>query len=78
MTEERESYSDTASHTPGTAKGEEKVSDEGKEAGRFDKEAEDDSGTGRPSGGSTARDSTSINPEDREPIDPAMPNLPPA
>jgi len=75
MTEERETYSDTASHTPGTAKGEEKVSDEGKEEGRHD---HDDSEGNRPSGGSTARDSTSINPEDREPIDPDMPNLPPA
>ena len=26
----------------------------------------------------TARDATGINPKDREPIDPAMPHLPPA
>ena len=76
MTEEQDNYSDTASHTPGTAKGEEKVAYEGKEEGRFDHE--NDLGDDRPSGGSTARDSTSINPEDREPIDPNMPNMPPA
>lgn len=28
--------------------------------------------------GRTARDATSINPEKRAPIDPAMPNMPPA
>ncbi len=28
--------------------------------------------------GRTARDATSINPKKREPIDPAMPNMPPA
>jgi hypothetical protein len=75
MTEERETYSDTASHTPGTAKGEEKIKDEGKEEGRFD---HDDAGGDRPGGGSTARNSTGINPEDRDPIDPNMPNMPPA
>ncbi len=33
---------------------------------------------GRPTGTSTARDSTSVNVEEREPIDPEMPNMPPA
>jgi hypothetical protein len=31
-----------------------------------------------PDGRSTARRSTGVNPEDREPIDPSMPNLSPA
>ena len=35
-------------------------------------------GAGRPTGKATARRSTSINPEARDPIDPRMPNLPPA
>lgn len=32
----------------------------------------------RPKDGLRARDSTSINPQDREPIDPQMPEMPPA
>lgn len=60
-------------HTPGTGKGEEIKERDGKEPGRHDKE---ESGEGRPAGGSTARDSTSINPQD--PIDPDSPNMPPA
>ena len=39
----------------------------GREPGREDDEA-----------GRTARDSTSINPEARDPIDPRMPHMPPA
>ncbi len=58
---------DLPSHTPGTPKGEERVGREGREPGR------DSSTTTR-----TARDSTSINPQAREPIDPRMPHLPPA
>jgi hypothetical protein len=57
---------DLPSHTPGTPKGEERVRREGREPGR------EDTGVGR-----TARDSTSINPESRDPIDPRMPHLPP-
>ena len=53
-------------HTPGTAKGEERVRRFGREPGRDD-----------PKVGRTARDSTSINPEDFDPIDPRMPYLPP-
>ncbi|HKP86064.1 MAG TPA: hypothetical protein VJZ26_08210 [Blastocatellia bacterium] len=66
---------DTPSHHPGTRKGEEIADGEGKESGRHDK-----AGTGkdRPAGGSTARDSTRINPDDEGPIDPESPNLPPA
>jgi hypothetical protein len=60
-------------HTPGTRKGEGIVQEEGKEPGRHDK---GETGAGRPAGGSTGRDSTSINPQD--PIDPNSPNMPPA
>jgi len=75
-TEKEDEGSDMTSHDWGTGKGEEMSSHQGKEAGRFDKE--EDPETGRPSGGSTARDSTSVNAEAEEPIDPAMPNMPPA
>lgn len=66
---------DTPTHHPGARKGEEIIADEGKEAGRHDKEQ---SGQDRPAGGSTARDSTRINPDERGPIDPNSPNLPPS
>ncbi len=66
---------DSPSHDWGTGKGEEKSSTEGKEAGRHDHA---NTHADRPAGGSTQRDSTSINPEDRDPIDPNSPNLPPA
>jgi hypothetical protein len=52
-------------HTPGTPRGEELVRRFGREAGR-------ERGLAR-----TARDSTSVNAEAREPIDPRMPHLPP-
>lgn len=54
-------------HTPGAPKGEELVRKHGREEGRTD-----------PRAGRTARDSTSINPSARDPIDPRMPHLPPA
>jgi hypothetical protein len=57
---------DIPSHTPGTAKGEEWVQRQGREPGRED-----------PNVVRTARDSTSINPQAREPIDPRMPHMPP-
>jgi hypothetical protein len=55
------------SHTPGTPKGEERVRREGREPGREDTRY-----------GRVARDSTSISPRARDPIDPRMPHLPPA
>lgn len=66
---------DAPAHTPGTAKGEEKIENEGKEGGRHETGVDD---KGRPTGTSTARNSTSVNAEAEEPIDPAMPNMPPA
>jgi hypothetical protein len=66
---------DAPTHHPGARKGEDIIDDEGKEAGRHDKEQ---TGQGRPAGGSTARDSTQINADDRNPIDPNSPNLPPS
>ena len=75
MDKEHDSTSKSPSHDWGTGKGEEKSSMEGGEAGR------DDAGTthaDRPAGTSTARDSTSINPENMDPIDPNSPNMPPA
>jgi hypothetical protein len=58
---------DISSHTPGTPRGEERVEREGREPGRE-----------HPKLGRTARDSTSVCPEARNPIDPRMPHLPPA
>ena len=58
---------DVSSHTPGTPKGEERVHRDGREPGRGDKRAH-----------RKARDSTSINPEAEDPIDPRMPSMPPA
>ncbi len=61
-------------HTSGTRQGEDIKGDEGKESGR------DDAGTthaDRPSGGSTARDSTAINTDSVE-SDSDSPNMPPA
>jgi hypothetical protein len=55
------------SHTPGTPRGEELVRRYGREAGRE-----------HPIAARTARDSTSVNADAREPIDPRMPHLPPA
>jgi hypothetical protein len=46
-----------------------------RESGRI---REETTGAGRPAGRSTARDVTSINPRDREPIDPESPFLIPA
>jgi hypothetical protein len=54
-------------HTPGTPRGEERVRRYGREPGRE-----------HPMFGRTARDSTSVNPEGRGPIDPRMPQMPPA
>jgi hypothetical protein len=54
---------------PGTSKGEEVVLRNGREPGREE---------GNTHHYRTARDATSINAKDRNPIDPRMPNLPPA
>jgi hypothetical protein len=48
---------------------------QGREEGRI---REETTGANRPAGRSTARDVTSINPRDREPIDPESPFLIPA
>ena len=66
---------DSPAHDWGTGKGEGKSSMEGKESGRHD---HDDTHADRPAGGSTARSSTSINPDDKDPIDPNSPKMPPA
>lgn len=59
--------SDVSSHTPGTAKGEEWLQKRGREDGRHNKPPH-----------RTARDATSICPEQHAPIDPRMPHIPPA
>jgi hypothetical protein len=56
--------SQVSSHTEGTSRGEEVVQKKGPEPGR-------ETGT------RTARDSTSINAEARNPIDSRMPHMPP-
>jgi hypothetical protein len=69
-----EDTSSAPTHTSGTRQGEEIKGDDGKESGRHD------AGTthaDRPSGGSTARDSTAINPDSVESGDDS-PNMPPA
>jgi len=58
--------SDLPAHTPGVHKGEQWVRMFGRERGR------------RKGHGRAARDSTSVNPRARNPIDPKMPQLPPA
>ena len=73
--EQDEENNDMTSHDIGTGKGEEKSGTEGKESGRHDTGT---TGADRPAGTSTARDSTSINPEDMDSIDEDMPNMPPA
>jgi hypothetical protein len=56
--------SEISSHTKGTSRGEEMVLRKGPEPGR-------ETGT------RTARDSTSVSPKARDPIDPRMPHMPP-
>lgn len=48
-------------HVEGTRRGEEVLEKEGKEAGRYETGA---TGAGRPSGGSTARDDTGVDPQE--------------
>ncbi len=59
--------SDMTAHMPGTNKGEEWVARKGREYGRHENPPH-----------RTARDSTSINAKARRPIDPRMPQIPPA
>lgn len=59
-------------HQPGTGKGEEKVKEEGKQPGRH--ETGTKGGANRPTGKSTPKDSTGINP--KGPVDPESPHLP--
>jgi hypothetical protein len=73
--DEHDANSASPSHDTGTGKGEQKSSTEGKEAGRHDL---GDTHADRPAGGSTARDATSINPDEADPIDPNSPKMPPA
>jgi|GEM_PF-1721256 len=73
MTDQDTTY-DAPAHDAGTAKGEEKSLTEGKEAGRYETGT---ANSNRAAGTSTARNSTSINPDDRDPIDPQMPDMPP-
>jgi hypothetical protein len=69
-----ESSSDTPAHTTGARKGEEHSLWDS-EPGR---EERGKSHANRPHGIRTARDSTGINADDRNPIDPRMPHMPPA
>jgi hypothetical protein len=62
-------------HTPDTRRGEEISRDDGQEAGR---RRTGETGAGRPAGTSDARDSTRINPEDEDPVDPKSRKMPPA
>ena len=73
--EKEDEGSSMTSHDWGTNKGEETASKHGKEAGREDERTDE---SGRPTGTRTARDSTSVNQDAEEPIDPAMPHMPPA
>jgi hypothetical protein len=56
-------------HVFGAARGEQLVKRRGRERGRSDHDAQ---------GYRNARDSTGLNAKARRPIDPAMPNIPPA
>lgn len=56
-------------HVPGAHKGEELVIRRGREPGRKERDAR---------GYRCARDSTSVNASHEEPIDPRMPEMPPA
>jgi hypothetical protein len=71
---EQGSKATAPSHAPGTRKGEEIINEEGKESGRTNTGT---TGAGRPAGSSSARDSTSINPDSVE-SDADSPNMPPA
>ena len=65
---------DAPAHTPGVSQGNEPGGIEG-DPGLYET---GETGAGRPTAKSTARKSTGINPEARNPIDPNSPSLPPA
>jgi hypothetical protein len=65
---------EASAHTPGVSQGNEPGGIEG-DPGLYET---GETGAGRPTAKSTARKSTGINPEARNPIDPNSPNLPPA
>jgi hypothetical protein len=65
---------DAPAHTPGVSQGNEGGGIEN-DPGLYET---GETGAGRPTAKSTARKSTGINPEARNPIDPNSPNLPPA
>lgn len=65
-----EEQEESPSHHAGTRKGEEVAESE---VGREDTGTTE---TGRPTGESTGRFSTGINPDDKDPIDPESPHLP--
>jgi len=70
---EQDTSATSPAHSPGTRKGEEIVQDEGKEPGRGETGT---TGADRPSGESTGRDSTGINPDKTEPQTPGSPTMP--
>ena len=65
---------DASAHTPGVGQGNEPGGIEG-DPGLYET---GETVAGRPTAKSTARKSTGINPEARNPIDPNSPSLPPA
>jgi hypothetical protein len=65
---------DISSHTKGVSRGEEVSQKRGREPGRSRTGYK---GARRPTGVSTPRDVTGINPEDMAPIDPRMSYMPP-
>jgi hypothetical protein len=60
----RQSQQGIPTHTPGTRRGEDMVDQDGKEAGRYDTGKKGK--TERPTGKSTPRDQTGINPTHRD------------
>jgi hypothetical protein len=74
MMDDHDSKSTLPTHTTGTRQGEDIKDADGKESGREEGET---THAERPSGGSTARDSTAINPDSVE-SDSDMPDMPPA
>jgi len=75
MAQDTDKGTDLTAHDSGVSKGEEQIKNQGKEPGRIDTGTDD---KGRPTATTTARNSSSVNADEREPIDPAMPKMPPA